>query len=75
MIKNDDHCVFLSGNRCTIYEDRPLICRFYPFTMFKDDNYMFDVDRSCEGIGEDKVVNKEYFIKLIQEAKNNFAQS
>lgn len=24
-------CPFLEGNRCTIYELRPLVCRFYPF--------------------------------------------
>jgi uncharacterized protein len=28
-----DHCMFLSDNRCTIYNARPWICRTYPFML------------------------------------------
>jgi Fe-S-cluster containining protein len=29
----DEICVFLEGNRCSIYEVRPIICRTYPFRL------------------------------------------
>lgn len=75
MLKKDGRCIFLSGKRCTIYENRPLICRFYPFTMFEADGYMFDVDRSCEGVGEGKVVDERYLSDLIQEAKKTIRKA
>ena len=71
MVKKDGCCIFLSGNKCTIYVNRPLICRFYPLTLFDADGYVFDVDRSCRGIGEGKVIDKSYFENLIKEAKKN----
>lgn len=69
MVKKDGGCIFLSGNRCTIYWNRPLICRFYPFTMFEADGYVFDVDRDCGGLGLGEVVNKRCYSELIREAK------
>lgn len=32
-------CPFLNGNICTIYEERPEICRVFTCTKFKDKNY------------------------------------
>jgi Fe-S-cluster containining protein len=29
----DQSCVFLKGNRCTVYDARPRVCRLYPFTV------------------------------------------
>ncbi|MCP8311539.1 MAG: YkgJ family cysteine cluster protein [Candidatus Methylarchaceae archaeon HK02M1] len=75
MLKMDGCCIFLSGNRCTIYEKRPLICRFYPFTMFEAHGYVFDVDRSCEGVSEGKFVDKRYLSDLIQEAKKTIREA
>lgn len=44
--QKDDHCMFLSENRCTIYENRPWICRTYPF-MLDDDELAV---HPCSGI-------------------------
>lgn len=30
---DDQHCTFLQGGRCHIYEGRPSVCRIYPFTV------------------------------------------
>lgn len=31
----DDSCAFLSeGNACSVYDQRPLLCRLFPFTIF-----------------------------------------
>ncbi|WP_146199823.1 YkgJ family cysteine cluster protein [Methanospirillum stamsii] len=32
-----NHCMFLSESRCTIYQNRPWICRTYPFMLDNDD--------------------------------------
>ena len=29
----DQHCIFLNGNHCSIYARRPRACRMYPFTV------------------------------------------
>lgn len=29
----DQHCIFLNGNHCSIYAHRPRACRLYPFTV------------------------------------------
>jgi Fe-S-cluster containining protein len=47
LFREGDHCSFLKDNLCTIYEQRPWICRTYPF--FLDENNL-GVSR-CEGLG------------------------
>ena len=68
MAKKDGDCVFLSNNLCIIYKNRPLICRFYPFTVCKVDGYVFDVDRGCRGVGQGNMCERKYFSKLIRDA-------
>lgn len=75
MVKKDGCCIFLSGNRCIIYGNRPVICRFYPFTMFEADWYMFDVDRACEGVGLGEFVDESCFKELIREAERTVGKA
>jgi uncharacterized protein len=30
LVRNEGGCIFLSGNDCTVYDDRPDICRHFP---------------------------------------------
>jgi Fe-S-cluster containining protein len=67
MKKTMGKCVFLKDNQCTIYEMRPLICRFYPFELkFSSDQnrYIFTATLECIGIGKGKNLCKEDFEKL-----------
>jgi len=53
MKKIEGDCVFLKNNKCTIYEARPLICRFYPFELKfdKDKNsHAFTFTEECPTI-------------------------
>jgi len=45
-------CVFLYNNQCTIYDDRPLICRFYPFELSTDSEGVstFRFTNECPGV-------------------------
>ncbi len=61
-------CVFLSGNSCTIYSLRPLICRFYPFelTPIANGRYVFCYTKDCPGIGRERELEKSYFEDLFR---------
>jgi len=63
-------CVFLEEKTCTIYEVRPLICRFYPFQLETTDDrkYKFFCTKECPGIGKGKKLGKNHFENLFQRA-------
>jgi len=70
---SDGQCVFLKDGSCTIYETRPLICRFYPFQLrnVKDDEYAFGCSNECPGIGRGPQLSRVYFRQLF----NKFIQT
>jgi len=65
-MKNDDKksCPFLTSEGCSVYEDRPNICRYYPVGMAtlrkkdtesgKDEFYFMTRGDHCKGFEEDK---------------------
>ena len=66
MLKDDKKsCPFLTPGGCTVYEDRPNICRYYPVGMAtlrnkeseggKDEFYFMTKEDHCKGFEEDKV--------------------
>ena len=60
-------CFFLKDNQCTIYELRPLICRFYPFELKFDLNknqHVFDFTVECPGISKGKMMSRRDFEEL-----------
>ncbi|MFQ6129875.1 MAG: YkgJ family cysteine cluster protein [Candidatus Hadarchaeaceae archaeon] len=69
MKKRNGKCVFLDGKACRIYNIRPLICRFYPFSLKTSDNgYRFEVSDECPGIGLGKALVQEEFKRMLEEA-------
>jgi Fe-S-cluster containining protein len=66
-------CFFLSDNVCAIYELRPLICRFYPFELSRsrDQKHVFLYTKECPGMGEGKLLEKEYFEGLFRQARKS----
>jgi Fe-S-cluster containining protein len=67
MKKIEGKCVFLKDNKCTIYELRPLICRFYPFELkFSEDKkiHLFDFTLECPTINKGKLMTKADFEAL-----------
>ena len=61
-------CVFLKGDLCTIYQTRPLICRFYPFELRADENckHVFAYTDECPAIGRGPYLEKDYFERLFR---------
>jgi len=68
MVQKNGACIFFSNNKCTIYELRPLICRFYPFTMIENESYVFQVDADCPSVNIGKYITKKDLARLIEEA-------
>jgi Fe-S-cluster containining protein len=67
MKKVEGDCIFLKDNKCTNYEHRPLICRFYPFELKFDadkDTHVFTATEECPMIGQGKLVSKKDFEAL-----------
>ena len=67
-------CIFLQQNRCMIYQDRPLICKFYPFELATDIKgiYTFKTTEECPGVscpgrnGVGKKLDRRYFKELLE---------
>jgi Fe-S-cluster containining protein len=75
MKKHNGRCVFLQGSRCSIYGTRPLICRFYPFSLRPLGDKMLEVgfDSSCSGIGTGPNRSERFFRGLITLAKKELS--
>ena len=70
MKKRGGKCVFLYGKACKIYKIRPLICRFYPFSLKKGNNgYKFEFSEECPGIDLGDAIKKGEFEKMFGEAQ------
>ena len=61
-------CVFLKGNSCSIYQIRPLICRFYPFQLKnpRKKRHVFEYTDECPGIGKGPLLKKTFFEHLFR---------
>jgi Fe-S-cluster containining protein len=60
-------CFFLENNRCSVYESRPLICRFFPFALkFNQDSgkYVFSYTLECPTVNKGKAMAKKDFEEL-----------
>lgn len=64
----DGRCVFLTGNSCSIYSIRPLVCRFYPFQLRSvgKGSFIFTCTNECPGIGEGLQLKRGFFEKLFR---------
>ena len=74
MTKTEERkCVFLEDDSCSIYQVRPLICRFYPFELKNPgkNRYVFDYTDECPGIGKGPKLKKAFFEHLFKEFKDS----
>jgi Fe-S-cluster containining protein len=78
MHKAEGKCVFLQNNQCVIYEQRPLICRFYPFELTTDPDgvYVFRETAECPSISNPvpngKKLGAKFFRELLDLAAAQF---
>ncbi|WP_242492497.1 YkgJ family cysteine cluster protein [Methanolobus psychrotolerans] len=52
-VKEDGSCIFLNERRCAIYEQRPIICRLYPYMLHREPDEDGNIDwRQIAGPGQ-----------------------
>jgi len=75
-------CIFLSNNECSIYLQRPLICRFYPFELKANELGIseFKASDECPGLCSDeaqrsKKLGTSFFRELLRLAQEEFQPS
>jgi Fe-S-cluster containining protein len=62
-------CFFLHGTDCSVYEQRPLVCRFYPFKLATlKGRHSFRCTSECPGIGRGGRLERDYFEELFRQA-------
>lgn len=80
----DDGCVFLHDGKCTIQEDKPLICRLFPVAMSQtplcEESIAFEladrsrvylyIDVSCPGVGEGLPLQTQPLLDLCLSIRN-----
>lgn len=58
--KPDGSCIFLENKRCKIYDNRPMICRVYPYMLHREADDSGKVDwRQISGLNEHGSYNSE----------------
>jgi Fe-S-cluster containining protein len=65
--QHSEKCFFLKQNLCSIYDFRPLICRFYPFELKFDEKqqkYVFTATTECPALNHGKRLTQTYFKTL-----------
>jgi Fe-S-cluster containining protein len=66
----EGNCIFLKNKACTIYEHRPVICRFYPFEFRPTKSHVneFLATDECPGIDKGpRPLRKSYFADLLRQ--------
>jgi len=76
MKKVEGKCVFLQGTECIIYEARPLICRFYPFSLVRSPRGEIRIgfDPACSGVRKGDYRGKRFFQDLVDLAREELSQ-
>jgi len=69
MRKSGGKCVFLKGKLCSIYDIRPIICRFYPFKLenLGDNRYSFSPTEECPGVGKGSKLGCAFYENLFRQ--------
>lgn len=70
MRKRGGSCFFLREKTCSIYPLRPLVCRFYPFSLDTKNvsDFVFKASKECPGIGLGGKLTKSDFEKMFNKA-------
>jgi len=68
MRKNEGECHFLRDCSCSIYEARPIVCKFYPFKLenLGNDRFVFSYADECPGIGRGPLLQRVFFEELFR---------
>lgn len=80
LTNGNDFCPYLKDFKCTIYENRPTVCRTYPLSPNLDNNIYIDtlcpeVNKSNEFILKDNKVNKDFDNVIFYDYQNKYIET
>lgn len=80
LTNGDDFCPYLKDFKCTIYENRPTVCRTYPLSPNLDNNIYIDtlcpeVNKSNEFILKNNKVNKDFDNVTFYDYQNKYIET
>jgi Fe-S-cluster containining protein len=68
MLKRKGSCIFLNAKECSIYDQRALLCRMYPFYIeSKEGVFVIRYDKSCSGINIGEPLTLDFYKKILVE--------
>ncbi len=73
--KENYDCIFWNKGECSIYSERPLQCRAFPFwkTFLVSKESWENLEKSCPGVNRGKLYSKEYIeYWLDRESKEDY---
>lgn len=67
----DGRCVFLDGNRCAVYEHRPLQCRSFPFwaSNLADTEAWNSVGQVCPGVNQGRLWPSQELEEILERSE------
>ena len=70
---NGGRCIFLEEKNCSIYTNRPLVCKFYPFELINLGayRYSFICTKECPAVGTGPILKKTFYTKLVNQAEKS----
>jgi Fe-S-cluster containining protein len=74
---SEGKCFFLKSDGCSIYDFRPMICRFYPFELKFDETqqtYAFTATAECPALNQGKRLTQTDFKQLFWLAEKKLLQ-
>lgn len=80
LTNGNDFCPYLKDFKCTIYENRPTVCRTYPLSPNLDNNIYIDtlcpeVNKSNEFIIKDNKINKDFDNNTFCDYQNKYIET
>lgn len=77
MKKEGGRCIFLRDDLCSIYDIRPIICRFYPFRLenLGKNRYGFFYTEECPEIGRGPELKRGFFEELFREFTKSMSEN
>lgn len=80
LTNGDDFCPYLKDFKCTIYENRPTVCRTYPLSPNLDNSIYIDtlcpeVNKSNKFIIQDNNINKNFDNSVFYDYQNKYIET
>jgi Fe-S-cluster containining protein len=79
LTKELEHCKYIKDDKCTIYDNRPSVCKTYPLSPNIDNDIYIDTTCPALSEGEDMIskgsVNNDFFNKVFENYQDKYLET